>query len=88
VATDSAFLTVGFSHARYGNRTSSISIGHAATVALSKGKLLKLDDGLWVFGIDRGFVIEGKTHGHKSSDRVASTTKRLTCTVQPYILEE
>jgi len=38
----SVFLTVGFSHARYlkGNRTSSIWMGDAATVALSKAKLL------------------------------------------------
>jgi hypothetical protein len=42
VATVSVFLTVGFSQARYpnGNRTSSIWMGHAATVALSKAKLL------------------------------------------------
>jgi hypothetical protein len=40
--TVSAFLTVGFSPARYrsGNRTSSIWMGHAVTVALSKAKLL------------------------------------------------
>jgi len=47
----SEIITVGFSHARYhsGNRTSSIGMGarhapygtwHAATVALSKAKLL------------------------------------------------
>jgi hypothetical protein len=36
---------------------------------LSKAKSLKLDHGLFVFGVDRGFVIKGKAHGHKSSDR-------------------
>jgi hypothetical protein len=42
VATASAVLTVGASHARFpsGNRTSSIWMGRAATIALSKGKLL------------------------------------------------
>ena len=30
---------------------------------------MKLDHGLFVFRIDRWFVIEGKAHGHKSSDR-------------------
>ena len=45
VATFSAALTVGFSHARYpsGKRASSIWMGHAATVVLSKAKLLQLD---------------------------------------------
>ena len=36
---------------------------------MSKAKSLKLDHGLFVFGVDRGFVIKGKAHGHKSSDR-------------------
>jgi hypothetical protein len=42
VATVSVFLTVGVSQARYtnGNRTSSIWMGHAANVGLSKAKLL------------------------------------------------
>jgi hypothetical protein len=39
--TVSAFLSVSFSQARYpkGNLTSSIGMGHAATVALSKAKM-------------------------------------------------
>jgi methyl-accepting chemotaxis protein len=41
VATFSAMLTLGFSHAGCpsGNRMSSIGMGHAATVARSKAKL-------------------------------------------------
>jgi hypothetical protein len=32
---------------------------------LSKTRSLKLDHGLFVFGIDRWFVIEGKAHAQK-----------------------
>ena len=42
VATVTAFVTVGSSHARYpsGNLTQSVWMGHAATIALSKAKSL------------------------------------------------
>jgi hypothetical protein len=44
-------------------------LGTPATLATSKAMSLKFDHGLFIFGIDRRFVIQGKAHGHKSSDR-------------------
>jgi hypothetical protein len=51
-----------------GNRTPIIQIDPAATIALPKAKALKLDHGLFVIGMEIGFVTERKAHSRTCSD--------------------